>query len=96
MRRCFLVTYDISDARRLRQVFKVMNDYGDHLQFSVFLCQLNPVECLRMEARLKKAMNEKDDQVLLVDLGPSRRDTEMSDFVAWGRPLTCQSRAKIA
>ncbi|MEK7751294.1 MAG: CRISPR-associated endonuclease Cas2, partial [Acidobacteriota bacterium] len=40
MRNSYLVSYDIADDKRLRQVFKTMRAYGDHLQFSVFECQL--------------------------------------------------------
>jgi CRISPR-associated protein Cas2 len=39
MRMSYLVCYDIADEGRLRKVFKVVG-YGDHLQFSVFECQL--------------------------------------------------------
>ncbi len=96
MRRWFLVTYDVSDAKRLRKVFKAMNDYGDHLQFSVFLCELNAVERLRMEARVRKEINEKVDQVIIVDLGLSNRQIEDLDFYSLGRPLLYHPRAKIA
>jgi len=33
--RLFIVTYDISDAKRWRRVFKVMHGYGEWLQLSV-------------------------------------------------------------
>ena len=32
MRSTYLVCYDICDDKRLRRVFKVMRDFGDHLQ----------------------------------------------------------------
>jgi Uncharacterized protein predicted to be involved in DNA repair len=34
--RLFIVTYDISDAKRWRRVFKVMHGYGEWLQLSVW------------------------------------------------------------
>jgi CRISPR-associated protein Cas2 len=96
MRRRYLVTYDIADEKRLKKVFKVMKDYGDHLQFSVFLCDLNDVEKIRMEAAIKVFMNEKLDQVLVVDLGIASRQVDEESFYTLGRPLVFQSRAKIA
>ncbi len=42
MRRRYLITYDISDDKRRARVFKSLRNRGDHLQFSVFLCELNP------------------------------------------------------
>ena len=44
MRTTFLVCYDIADDKRLRKVFKTCCNFGDHLQFSVFECDLSPSE----------------------------------------------------
>lgn len=95
MRRRYLVTYDITDEKRLKKVFKVMKDYGDHLQFSVFLCDLNEIEKICMESTIRNFMNEKSDQVLIVDLGVASRQVDEESFYALGRPLVFQPRAKI-
>jgi len=71
MRKIYLVTYDIRDDKRLRQVFKTMRNWGDLLQYSVFECQLNPVDLLKLKAALKEIINSAHDQVLFVDLGPA-------------------------
>ena len=39
--RLYIVTYDISDDRRWRRVFKLMRGYGRWLQLSVFQCRLS-------------------------------------------------------
>ena len=39
--RTYIVTYDISDTRGWRRVFKTMNGFGEWLQLSVFQCQLS-------------------------------------------------------
>ena len=44
MRTTYLVCYDISNDRRLRKVFKTCRNYGDHLQYSVFECDLSEAE----------------------------------------------------
>ena len=36
-----LVTYDVRDPKRLRQVAKVLESYGSRLQYSVFRCRLD-------------------------------------------------------
>ena len=69
MRRSYLVCYDISDDKRLRKVFKIMRSFGDHLQFSVFECQLTPTDLVRLRADLGAVIHHDDDQVLFVDLG---------------------------
>ena len=71
MRRTFIVCYDIADPKRLRNVFKKMRAWGDHLQFSVFECQLRSVDLVRLRADLAEIINHDKDQVLFVDLGPS-------------------------
>lgn len=96
MRRRFLVTYDICNDKRLKKVFKAMNDFGDHLQFSVFLCELNEVERIRLESRIKPLMNENDDQVLIVDLGLAHSQAEGECFYCIGKPIIFQPRARIA
>jgi CRISPR-associated protein Cas2 len=71
MRTSYLVTYDISDDKRLRKVFQLMRGYGDHLQYSVFECQLNASDLVRLRADLSRLIHHDDDQVLFVDLGPA-------------------------
>ena len=71
MRASYLVCYDISDDKRLRKVFKAMRNYGDHLQFSVFECQLTPTDLARCRHELSKIIHHEEDQVLFVHLGPA-------------------------
>ncbi len=71
MRTNYLVCYDIADAKRLRRVFKVCKNYGDHLQFSVFECDLNPAERTALESELSEVINHREDQVIFVVLGPA-------------------------
>lgn len=44
MRTSYLICYDICDDKRLRKVFQVMRGFGDHLQYSVFECQLTAMD----------------------------------------------------
>lgn len=71
MRHCYIVSYDIRDPKRLRRVFKICQDYGSHLQYSVFECDLNAQEKVEIETKLKAVINQQVDQVLFVALGPS-------------------------
>ena len=89
MRTTYLVCYDISDDKRLRKVFKTCYNFGDHLQFSVFECDLNPSEKIELELALSTIIKHDEDQVLFVWLGPSegRGDRVIS---ALGLPYTKQ------
>ncbi|HUG11093.1 MAG TPA: CRISPR-associated endonuclease Cas2 [Opitutaceae bacterium] len=71
MRNSYIVSYDISDPKRLRQVFKTMRGWGDHLQLSVFECQLTRMDLAKLRAELADIIHHKEDQVLFVDLGPA-------------------------
>ena len=43
-RKRYLVTYDVSDDKRRTKIFKTLYAYGDHAQYSVFICELNARE----------------------------------------------------
>ena len=66
-----IVTYDISDPKRWRAVFKCMNGYGDWLQLSVFQCRLSRQRHAELLATLDELINHKEDHVLMLDLGPA-------------------------
>ncbi len=71
MRTTYLVCYDICNDKRLRKVFKTCRNYGDHLQYSVFECDLNQTEMVNLEHELGEIINHIEDQVLFVALGPA-------------------------
>jgi CRISPR-associated protein Cas2 len=71
MRTSYLVCYDICDDKRLRKVFQTMRNYGDHLQYSVFECQLRPMDLAKCRSELAAIIHHGQDQVLFVNLGPA-------------------------
>lgn len=71
MRTTYLVCYDIANDKRLRRVFKACKNFGEHLQFSVFECDLTPQEKLEMERALGELIKSDEDQVIFVTLGPA-------------------------
>lgn len=87
MRISYLVCYDISDDKRLRQVFKAMRNYGDHLQYSIFECQFTATDLARCRHELAGIINHRDDQVLFVNLGPADGRGERV-ISALGQPYT--------
>ncbi len=69
--RLYIVTYDISDERRWRRVFKMMKGYGQWLQLSVFQCRLTAKRRTEMARRLEETIHASEDHVLILDLGPA-------------------------
>ena len=85
MRASYLITYDIADDKRLRLVFRTMRAYGDHLQFSVFECQLTAADLVRLKGELSGIIHHTEDQVLFVYLGPAE-DRGDRIITALGKP----------
>lgn len=94
MRQTFIVSYDISDPKRLRNVFRLMKGYGEHVQLSVFRCELTPRALVELRARLGGIVHHDQDQVLFVNVGPEegRGSTSIS---AIGRPYKSPERCAI-
>lgn len=81
MRRCYLVSYDIRDPKRWRQVYKIMKGHGEHWQYSVFFCMLKEIDRVRMQSALEAAMNLHEDQCVIVDLGLSEEQARAATTV---------------
>jgi CRISPR-associated protein Cas2 len=93
-RRHFLVSYDVSNDKRRTRIFETLQGYGDHTQFSVFLCDLDQAELAALRGLLEPLVHHDQDQVLMVDLGPGDNDLQHS-IDAIGRPFDPQPGAFI-
>jgi CRISPR-associated protein Cas2 len=74
MRKRYLIAYDVSDDKRRTAVFTTLMGNGDHVQFSVFLCQLSEMELAGLKGKLVENVNARQDQVVILDLGPADSD----------------------
>lgn len=94
MRQTYILAYDISDPKRLRRVYKLMKGYGEHVQLSVFRCELTHRGLVELRARLGAVIHHDQDQVLFVDVGPEegRGSTSIS---AIGRAYKPPERTAI-
>lgn len=69
MRYYVLVTYDISDNKRLNKVFRLLRGYGDHIQYSVFLCLLSKKDKVVLMEKINDLIKHTEDQAILITLG---------------------------
>jgi CRISPR-associated protein Cas2 len=72
-----LVTYDVSTtdaagARRLRQVAKICEGFGQRVQNSVFECALNEAQLEQLVHRLEKAIDTEQDSLRIYRLRQPR------------------------
>ena len=69
-----LITYDIAttDAagrKRLRQVAKACQNYGQRVQNSVFECQVDSAQCRKLEIILENIIDPEQDSLRFYYLG---------------------------
>lgn len=94
MRRLYLVTYDVCEPRRLRKIFKTMQGFGEHLQLSVFQCDLTAIDRIEMQAALEEIIDRDEDKVLIIDLGPTD-PFPVKNIQALGKQVKVVKRASI-
>jgi CRISPR-associated protein Cas2 len=94
MRQTFVVSYDISDPKRLRAIYSLMRGWGDHIQLSVFQCELNAAELVELRTKLALLIRQDEDQVLFIDLGPTEGRGATS-IESLGRHYTHPERSAI-
>jgi|SRR5690606_15789568 len=90
----YIVTYDISDPKRLRQVFKLMKGWGLHLQYSVFQCNLTPKALTELKSELEDVIAPQVDQVLFINVGPAEGRAKDA-ITAMGKPYAFPVREPL-
>jgi CRISPR-associated protein Cas2 len=60
-----LVSYDVRDPKRLRQVAKLLESYGSRVQYSVFRCRLDVEMLERLHWQLSQVMEDVDDLLVI-------------------------------
>jgi CRISPR-associated protein Cas2 len=77
-----LVSYDVADDRRRLKVAKVLTNYGQRVQKSVFECDLDDRRGLKLKQEVDRLIDHEEDSVRYYTLCPRcRRAVEVS---GWG------------
>lgn len=93
-RKQYLISYDISDPKRLRHVARIMEGFGYRVQLSVFQCPLDDLRLEQLKAEIIPVINSDEDQVLIVCLGPDSEQTYRR-FDSLGKPYKTALRLTI-
>jgi len=69
-----LITYDVNTEtsegrKRLRQIAKECQNYGQRVQNSVFECLIDPTQFSKLQSKLETIMNPKTDSIRYYNLG---------------------------
>ena len=84
-RRWYIFSYDIRDPKRWRRVHKIVNGYGERLQYSLFRCHLTRTQMEQARHELEKEMGEEDD-LLVIRLSSRCEVMERSKENRWTEP----------
>lgn len=84
-RRWKLLSYDVRDQARYRQVLRLMKGVARRVQLSVFRARMDDRELERLRWELARVMTAEDD-LLVIDLCPhcAARVSTSSDDASWG------------
>ena len=74
--RSYLIAYDVKDDRRRSHVAKLLQSYGERMQYSVFLLRIIAVQTV-----LETEIDLLSDSVVVCDLGPSNRVNQALNFI---------------
>lgn len=84
-----LIAYDISDARRLQKVAKIMKDYGIRVQKSIFEADVNVYRFKEMRKRIQSVIMPEEDGVKYFPLCGRCSDT----VITYGKDMPTEHLA---
>lgn len=61
----YLVCYDIRSPKRWRSAYKILQGYGDRLQYSIFRCWLSQRKREKLRWELERVLTLEDDLLLI-------------------------------
>ena len=81
----YFCSYDViadrkGDKRRAK-LFDLLKDFGEHVQYSVFFCELSVSERLELISTAREIINQEEDQLIVLEVGPDNQD--------WAMQLEC-------
>ena len=62
---CYLICYDIRDPKRWRKAYKLLQGYGESIQYSIFRCYLNQRDRERLRWELEAVLTAEDSLLLV-------------------------------
>lgn len=96
MTRAYILSYDIANAKRLREMHKLAKAFGRPLQYSVFYCVLRREDRVRLAARVESLIDPQADRVIILDIGTVLdRESWIPPMEVFGRQTAASSPGAI-
>ncbi len=64
----YTVAYDITDDKRRNRIAKILKDFGTRIQYSVFECNTDRRALLRLQNKLEKIIDFREDTITFYHL----------------------------
>jgi CRISPR-associated protein Cas2 len=71
-----------------------MLGYGEHVQYSVFRCDLSDRELVELKGKLRTVIHHWEDRVLFIDVGPME-GRAVGAFASMGQAYVHEERRAI-
>lgn len=85
-----LIAYDVTDARRLRRVAEICEDFGVRVQYSIFECHLDEAGFNSLWQALLAEIEESEDRIVAYCLDArSARQTETAGTMVCSERVVC-------
>lgn len=86
--RRYLVAYDIASDHRRARVARVLQGFGDRVQYSVFVVDIKSSKLIRLRDAIIGQIDMNLDSVLVCDLGPlGEARNSRFEFIGLDRPM---------
>lgn len=84
-----VICYDVPDDRRRTKLAKLLEGFGDRIQYSVFVVDISPSRLMRLKDSATALLKLDEDSVLFCDLGRvSELDINRFSYLGQTRPIT--------
>lgn len=60
-RKWYIIAYDISDTKLRQQLVQILLDYGQRVQYSIFVCKLTSFHYRDLEKRIQRLMKKREN-----------------------------------
>ncbi len=90
LKNCYLICYDIRDQKRWRKAYRLLEGYGERIQFSIFRCWLSQRTREKLRWELEQILT-KEDALLLIRLSHQC----VTGIAAYNRPGAWSSQEEV-
>ncbi len=64
----FVISYDIKNDKRRTKVCNILKDFGNHVQYSVFECELDEKNYTKLLSKVLPHINKDADSLMIYSL----------------------------